>query len=60
MDETEKIKEILEAELHRWNNAQLHDALDFCGRMVDDTKNVWWEQLYQMVEMEIIDRGGRR
>ena len=60
MDETEKIRKIIEAELTRWNNAALHAALEFCEQMVEDTGNEWWRQLYQMVELEIIDRGGRR
>lgn len=60
MDETEKIIKIIEQELTRWNNAQLHVALEFCEQMVEDTGNEWWKELYQMVELEIIDRGGRR
>ena len=60
MDETEKIRKIIEQELARWNNAQLHEALEFCWQMVEDTGNEWWKELYQMVELEIIDRGGRR
>ena len=60
MDETERIIKIIERELTRWNNAQLHAALDFCEQMVEDTGNEWWRELCQMVELEIIDRGGRR
>ena len=60
MDETQKVKEILKQELKRWNNAQLHDAFEYCDKMSKDTGNEWWKELCQMVEFEIIDRGGRR
>ena len=60
MDEAEKIIKIIEQELTRWNNAQLHVALEFCEQMAEDTGNEWWKELCQMVELEIIDRGGRR
>jgi len=60
MDEATRIVKIIEQELTRWNNAQLHEALNFCEQMVEDTGNEWWRELCQMVQLEIIDRGGRR
>ena len=60
MDEAEKIVKIIEEELTRWNNAQLHEALDYCERRCEESHNVFWGQLRQMVELEIMDRGGRR
>ena len=60
MDEAEKIVKIIEEELHRWNNAQLHEALSYCERRYEESHNVFWGQLRQMLELEIIDRGGRR
>ena len=60
MDETTRIVKIIEEELMRWNNVQLHEALDYCERRYDETHNVFWGQLRQMVELEIMERGGRR
>lgn len=60
MDEATKIVKIIEEEFTHWNNAQLHEALDYCERRYEETHNVFWGQLRQMVELEIMDRGGRR
>ena len=60
MDETQKVKEILKQELNRWNNAQLHDAFEYCDKMSKDTGNVWWMELTETVRQEITERGGRR
>lgn len=59
MDETQKVKEILKQELKKWNNAQLHDAFEYCDKMSKDTGNVWWMELTETVRREITDRGGR-
>ena len=60
MDETERIKEILKEELARWNNAQLHTALQFCQEKANETANVYWMELERTIRDEIINRGGRR
>ena len=60
MEETEKIKEILTQELKKWNNAQLHDAYEYCDKMANDTENKWWAELLETVRQEITERGGRR
>lgn len=56
---TEQIKELIKTELKTWNNAQLHDALDFCIRKSAETQNEWWFDLTKIVRAEITDRGGR-
>lgn len=56
---TEQIRELIKTELKKWNNAQLHTALDFCIRKSAETQNEWWFDLTKTVQAEITDRGGR-
>lgn len=57
---TEQIKELIKTELKKWNNAQLHYALEFCIERSTETGNEWWFDLTETVRAEITDRGGRR
>ncbi len=56
---TEQVRELIKTELKKWNNAQLHTALDFCIRKSSETQNEWWFDLTKTVRDEITDRGGR-
>ena len=56
---TEQIKDLIKTELKTWNNAQLHDALEFCIEKSTETENEWWFDLTETVRAEIMDRGGR-
>ena len=58
MDEIQKIKEIFKEQLKRWNNTLLHDGLEYCEKMYNETGNEDWNELTEIIWQEITERGG--